>query len=171
MFTSRGTSHALLLVAACVACSSTQPHTETFTLKAISCGVPHTPCKTVTPAGAPLGEYMLFGVPFTDGATGQAAGVDDGYCVLVQTVPARYVCTKTATLDEGSIVYGGVYVPADDVSQFAVQGGTGKFSGARGTVCVYPDADRVALVFILIGRDVALDSASLAPCRPRRQGR
>jgi hypothetical protein len=138
-----------LLTLLVVSCRPEQHH-KTFTLMAVSCNKPGNPCSMITPVnGQKMGQYMVFSEQFTNEATGQPAGIDDGYCMLVDTAPMRYVCTKTATLSDGTLSYGGVYIPGDSVSTFSVWNGTGNYVHASGEVKVYHTPDSVRLVFML----------------------
>jgi len=94
-----------------------------------------------------MGQYMVFSEKFVNEATGEIAGIDDGYCMLTDTMPMRYLCTKIATLSDGTLCYGGIYVPGDSVSIFTIWNGTGSYKDAGGEVRVYHTPDSVRLVF------------------------
>jgi hypothetical protein len=131
-----------------VSCKPKRPR-ETFTLKAVSCNIPGNPCTMIRPGSGHVGQYMVFSEQFVNEATGEIAGIDDGYCMLTDTMPMRYLCTKTATLSNGTLCYGGVYVPGDSVSFFTIWNGTGSYKEVSGQVRVYHMPDSVRLVFEL----------------------
>ncbi len=83
------------------------------------------------------GDEFVFESKLTDPATGNSAGTDGGYCVLVH--PARKgaiaQCSVTLFLKDGTIaVEGGTRFAKTLV--IPVVGGTGTYEGARGSLLV-----------------------------------
>jgi allene oxide cyclase len=71
-----------------------------------------------------------------DAANKTQLGTDQGYCVRT-VVGKSWECFWTLTLKAGQITVEGPFMDAGD-SLFAVTGGTGKYSGAKGSMKLHP---------------------------------
>jgi allene oxide cyclase len=94
---------------------------------------------TTIPAGGPgdkLGNLLVFANPVYDAANHIQVGRDQGYCVRV-AVGRSWECFWTLTLAKGQITCEGPYRDTGD-STLAITGGTGRYSGAKGTLILHP---------------------------------
>jgi len=122
-------------------------HTRTIKLREAS----PQPALTVVDVGAPglsVGDHVVT----TDGVVrpdGSAAGSLEQVCTVVGVGPGLFAstfdCTGSFRLDQGQITVQGAFVPADAESSFAVTGGTGSFSAARGEVILATEADQITI--------------------------
>jgi hypothetical protein len=89
------------------------------------------------------GDAYLLSNVLLDPATHARTGRSHGVCQV--TVPgrrARLLCTQTLVVTDGTLATQGVYSLAKDAVVFAVVGGTGRYSGAGGTVTYHSDTER-----------------------------
>lgn len=84
-----------------------------------------------TKADAP-GDILSFANPLYDAANKATVGSDQGFCVRT-VVGKSWACNWTNQLKDGTITVDGVFNDAGD-STLSIIGGTGKYSGARGTM-------------------------------------
>jgi len=129
-------------------CSDESDSPRVIEVQAVSCAVEQSPCQTVLSEVSEVKRYMTFSVAFKDSSTGKRVGTDDGYCLWVKHAPDRLICTKSAFFESGSINYGGLFVPGQKKNTFSIQGGTGAYENANGTVHVMevPNAYRFRFV-------------------------
>ena len=77
-----------------------------------------------------VGDILSFANPVFDGANKTQVGTDQGFCVRV-VVGKSWECVWTMVLKGGRITVEGAFSDTGD-SQFAITGGTDKYSGAKG---------------------------------------
>ncbi|HLE52377.1 MAG TPA: dirigent protein [Anaerolineales bacterium] len=90
----------------------------------------------IGPAGDSLGDILAFGNPIFDAANTTEIGRDQGYCIRTN-VGESWECNWTVLLDRGSLVVEGPFYDDLRDSQFAITGGTGAFSQARGVMTLH----------------------------------
>jgi hypothetical protein len=100
------------------------------------------------PAGPSEGDYYVFNLRLQD-EHGKRIGRTDGHCtaITIDNNDTRYQCLVIETLPGGTLVHDGIF-EAGKVSHFAILGGTGTYSGARGEA-IY-SADGQSIVFHLV---------------------
>ena len=81
-------------------------------------------------------DLLTFANPVYDAANKAQVGTDQGYCVRV-AVGKSWECIWTLILKSGQITVEGPFMDDGD-STFAVTGGTGKYSGAKGSMKLHP---------------------------------
>lgn len=86
--------------------------------------------------GDKLGNLLVFANPVYDAANRIRVGRDQGHCIRV-AVGRSWECFWTLILKEGQITCEGPYFDTGD-SRLAVTGGTGRYSGAKGTLLLHP---------------------------------
>ena len=86
--------------------------------------------------GDSVGDLLTFANPVYDAANKAQVGTDQGYCVRV-AVGKSWECIWTLILKSGQITLEGPFFDAGD-STFTVTGGTGKYTGAKGSMQVHP---------------------------------
>jgi allene oxide cyclase len=86
--------------------------------------------------GDSIGDLLVFANGIFDPANKTQIGTDQGYCVRT-IVGKSWECFWTLTLKAGQITVEGPFMDAGD-SLFAVTGGTGKYSGAKGSMKLHP---------------------------------
>ncbi|UQX88945.1 dirigent protein [Jatrophihabitans telluris] len=109
--------------------TSSSDHSKHFTV--VEHAVTDTTADT-GPVGDSLGDVLAFGNPIYDAADHKQIGSDQGSCIRTK-VGAAYECSWTTILPGGSLVVEGPFYDAGD-STVAVIGGTGKYSGAGGSM-------------------------------------
>jgi hypothetical protein len=106
--------------------------------------------KSVPLSQAPdaAGDPLVFSNPLYDADDRVARGASRGHCVRIE-VGRWYDCSITLALEGGTLQAAGSY-PDEGDAEFAVVGGTGRFTGARGTLKVHPrDAQHSAYDFVI----------------------
>jgi allene oxide cyclase len=86
--------------------------------------------------GDSIGDLLVFANGVFDPANKTQIGTDQGYCVRT-IVGKSWECFWTLTLKAGQITVEGPFMDQGD-SLFAVTGGTGKYSGAKGSMKLHP---------------------------------
>ena len=86
------------------------------------------------------GDVLSFANPLFDAANKMQIGSDQGYCVRT-AVGKSWQCNWTNQLKDGTIIVTGVFNDAGD-STLSVTGGTGKYTGARGTMLLHTRAGK-----------------------------
>ena len=86
--------------------------------------------------GDSVGDLLVFANGIFDAANKTPIGSDQGYCVRT-LVGKSWECVWTLTLKAGQITVEGPFRDEGD-SLFAVTGGTGKYTGARGSMKLHP---------------------------------
>jgi hypothetical protein len=86
--------------------------------------------------GDSVGDLLTFANPVFDATNTTQVGSDQGYCVRV-AAGKSWECIWTLILKSGNITLEGPFFDTGD-STFAVTGGTGKYSGAKGTMQLHP---------------------------------
>ncbi len=86
----------------------------------------------VAPKGFGAGDYYVFHIRLQD-SKGVPIGLTDGQCtvIFIQHKTTRYQCLVIETLQRGTIIHDGIFIP-NTVSRFAIIGGTGDYFGAGG---------------------------------------
>lgn len=84
------------------------------------------------PKSDSIGDLLAFGNPIYSPGNTKKIGEDQGVCVRTK-VGKSWECTWTLTLKQGSLVVQGPYYDNAD-SMLAITGGTGAWTGARGTM-------------------------------------
>lgn len=93
-----------------------------------------------------VGNMLVFANKVYDAANKVQVGSDQGFCVRTAVAKA-WECLLTYVTKDGNITTEGLYSDAGD-STWAVTGGTGKYSGARGSMKLHGvDAKPTAIVF------------------------
>jgi allene oxide cyclase len=86
--------------------------------------------------GDSKGDLLVFANEVFDAANKIRLGSDQGYCVRV--IPGKsWECIWTLILKAGLITVEGPFMDEGD-SLFAVTGGTGEYSGAKGSMTLHP---------------------------------
>lgn len=101
----------------------------------------------MAPAGDSRGDLLVFVNPLFDSANKSSVGSSNGYCV--RTNPGKaWQCIWTMQFADGQLAVSGVYEDEGD-STFIITGGTGTFTGVRGTLKLHSrDAKNSAYDFI-----------------------
>ena len=86
--------------------------------------------------GDSVGDLLTFANPVFDSANKTQVGSDQGYCVRV-IAGKSWECFWTLRLGDGQITVEGPFYDTGD-SIMAVTGGTGKYSGAKGSMKLHP---------------------------------
>ena len=86
--------------------------------------------------GDSVGDLLVFANGIFDSANKTQLGSDQGFCVRT-IVGKSWECMWTLTLKAGQITVEGPFMDEGD-SLFAVTGGTGKYSGAKGSMKLHP---------------------------------
>lgn len=89
-----------------------------------------------------LGDLFVFNNTVYDAANRTQVGQDQGYCIRVIEGQSNR-CTWTFILRDGQINAEGPFSDKGD-SVMIITGGSGKYSGARGSVKVHPRDERNA---------------------------
>jgi allene oxide cyclase len=90
----------------------------------------------LTAKGDSVGDMLVFANGIFDAANKTQIGTDQGYCVRT-IVGKSWECFWTLTLKAGQITIEGPFLDEGD-SLMAVTGGTGKYSGAKGSMKLHP---------------------------------
>ena len=99
------------------------------------------------PKGDSVGDLLTWANPIFDAADKVQIGTDQGYCVRV-SVGKSWECTWTTLLKDGQIMVEGPFYDDKD-SLLTIIGGTGKYSGARGSMKLHPrDAKATSYQFV-----------------------
>ena len=110
--------------------------------------VEHATTDATADTGAPgdsSGDILTFANDVFDAGDAAKVGTDQGYCIRV-VVGTSYECTWTTFLPGGQIVVNGPFFDAKD-STLAITGGTGRFSGARGSMDLHAIENGTKFVF------------------------
>ena len=86
--------------------------------------------------GDTVGDMLVFANGVFDSDNKAQIGTDQGYCVRT-IVGKSWECIWTLTLKAGQITVEGPFMDEGD-SLLAVTGGTGKYSGAKGSMKLHP---------------------------------
>ena len=86
--------------------------------------------------GDSIGDLLVFANPVFDAANKVQVGTDQGYCVRT-VVGKSWECNWTIVFKGGQIMVDGPFLDSGD-SLFAIIGGTGKYSGAKGSMKLHP---------------------------------
>src|ERR1700683_2238663 len=88
------------------------------------------------PKGDSVGDLLVFANGVFDAANKTQVGTDQGYCVRT-LVGKSWECIWTLTLKAGQITVEGPFLDMGD-SLLVVTGGSGKYTGARGSMKLHP---------------------------------
>lgn len=103
------------------------------------------------PAGDSLGDQLVFVNPMFDAANQKEVGTGNGSCVRTM-VGKTWYCNWMIHLAHGQLAVTGTY-PDEGDAEFAVVGGTGRYSGARGVLKVHArDAEHTSYDFTVMLR-------------------
>jgi allene oxide cyclase len=86
--------------------------------------------------GDSVGDMLVFANGIFEAANKAQIGSDQGYCIRT-IVGKSWECFWTLTLQAGQITVEGPFMDEGD-SLLAVTGGTGKYSGAKGSMKLHP---------------------------------
>jgi allene oxide cyclase len=86
--------------------------------------------------GDSVGDMLVFANGIFDASNATQIGSDQGYCVRT-LVGKSWECFWTLTLKAGQITVEGPFMDEGD-SLLAVTGGTGKYTGAKGSMKLHP---------------------------------
>jgi hypothetical protein len=86
--------------------------------------------------GDSRGDLLVFANEVFDAANKTQVGSDQGYCIRI-TAGKSWECFWTLILKGGQITVEGPFMDEGD-SIFAVTGGTGEYSGAKGSMTLHP---------------------------------
>ena len=86
--------------------------------------------------GDSVGDMLVFANTVFDAANKVQVGTDQGYCIRT-VIGKSWECFWTLTLKAGQITIEGPFADTGD-STFAVTGGTGKYTGAKGSMKLHP---------------------------------
>lgn len=86
----------------------------------------------VAPKGFGAGDYYVFHIRLQN-LKGVPIGLTDGQCtaIFIEHKTTRYQCLVIETLQHGTIIHDGIFIP-NTVSRFTIIGGTGDYFGAGG---------------------------------------
>jgi hypothetical protein len=86
----------------------------------------------VAPKGFGAGDYYVFHIRLQN-LKGVPIGLTDGQCtvIFIEHKTTRYQCLVIETLQRGTIIHDGIFIP-NTVSRFTVIGGTGDYFGVGG---------------------------------------
>jgi allene oxide cyclase len=90
----------------------------------------------LTAKGDSIGDMLVFANGIFDAANKTQIGSDQGYCVRT-VVGKSWECFWTLTLKAGQITVEGPFLDEGD-SLMAITGGTGKYTGAKGSMKLHP---------------------------------
>jgi len=90
----------------------------------------------LTAKGDSIGDMLVFANGIFDAGNKTQIGSDQGYCVRT-VVGKSWECFWTLTLKAGQITVEGPFLDEGD-SLMAITGGTGKYTGAKGSMKLHP---------------------------------
>ncbi len=117
--------------------ASASPHNaragRTIRVEEEQCTASASRCSAVdlAPAGPSQGDVLVFSVRLLDADRTKPVGRAIGHCTLTDPASSAYMCESVTVLGRGTVTLDGVFHPGA-VSDFAVTGGTGRYSGVRG---------------------------------------
>lgn len=91
-----------------------------------------------------LGDVLGFHNPVYNAANTQRIATDNGYCVrTVATGKTEWECTWTTLLPGGQITVEGPYYDDGTNTTLAITGGTGAYTGAKGSMLLHATGNPV----------------------------
>ena len=123
------------LIATAALCVSTAPAWAGEQVKVVEHPINETTVD-IGAKGDSVGDLLTFANPVFNAANTTQIGSDQGYCVRV-VVGKSWECIWTILLKSGHITVEGPFFDEGD-SVFAITGGTGKYSGAKGSMKLHP---------------------------------
>ena len=85
-----------------------------------------------------LGDVLGFHNPVFNASNTKKVGMDNGFCIrTVATGKTEWECTWTTLLRGGDLVVQGPYYDDGTNTTLAITGGTGKYTGAQGTMLLH----------------------------------
>ena len=85
-----------------------------------------------------LGDVLGFHNPVYNASNTKKVGMDNGFCIrTVATGKTEWECTWTTLLRGGDLVVQGPYYDDGTNTTLAITGGTGKYTGAQGTMLLH----------------------------------
>jgi allene oxide cyclase len=90
----------------------------------------------VGPKGDSPGDIMTFKGVITDIGAKKRVGSEQGFCLRIDPATKIWECSFTVLLSDGMISVQGPFADSGD-SHMIVTGGTGAYSGAKGTLLVH----------------------------------
>ena len=88
-------------------------------------------------SGVSAGDVLTFDADVMDADQTELLGRQDGQCIFTRVVDGEdrfEVCVLSFLLEDGALTVEGTFDQREDVNTFAVTGGTGVYTGARGQV-------------------------------------
>ena len=84
------------------------------------------------------GDVLGFHNPVYNASNTRRVGMDNGFCIrTVATGKTEWECTWTTLLRGGDLVVQGPYYDDGTNTTLAITGGTGKYTGAQGTMLLH----------------------------------
>jgi hypothetical protein len=91
-----------------------------------------------------LGDVLGFHNPVFNASNTRQVGTDNGFCIrTVATGKTEWECTWTTLLAGGDLTVQGPYYDDGTDTTLAITGGTGKFTGARGSMLLHATGNPV----------------------------
>jgi len=85
-----------------------------------------------------LGDVLGFHNPVFNASNTKKVGMDNGFCIrTVATGKTEWECAWTTLLPGGDLVVQGPYYDDGTNTTLAITGGTGKYTGAQGTMLLH----------------------------------
>ncbi len=85
-----------------------------------------------------LGDVLGFHNPVYNAANTRRIATDNGYCIrTVATGKTEWECTWTTLLPGGHLTVEGPYYDDGTITTLTITGGTGKYTGARGSMLLH----------------------------------
>ena len=98
-----------------------------------------------------LGDVLGFHNPVFNASNTKKVGMDNGFCIrTVATGKTEWECTWTTLLRGGDLVVQGPYYDDGTNTTLAITGGTGKYTGAQGSMLLHATGNPVGSEFDFI---------------------
>ena len=96
------------------------------------------------PPADSLGDVLGFHNPVYNASNTRRVGMDNGFCIrTVATGKTEWECTWTTLLRGGDLVVQGPYYDDGTNTTLAITGGTGKYTGAQGSMLLHATGNPV----------------------------
>ena len=103
------------------------------------------------PPNNSLGDVLGFHNPVYNASNTRRVGMDNGFCIrTVATGKTEWECTWTTLLRGGDLVVQGPYYDDGTDTTLAITGGTGRFTGAAGSMLLHATGNPVGSEFDFI---------------------
>ena len=98
-----------------------------------------------------LGDVLGFHNPVFNAANTKKVGMDNGFCIrTVATGKTEWECAWTTLLPGGDLVVQGPFFDDGTNTTLAITGGTGKYTGAQGSMLLHATGNPVGSEFDFI---------------------